>query len=163
MNCTHNFNCHMGEKGADCQELIIACSHYIFLEVNPAYLAVLSATNAAYLENVSCGAKVTQVIRNLIIFPTSWIAVFCDATPCSPLKDNLLCSDYYLLHADFLLGLFFDPEDRDSMFLRNINWLSNGLHGVISQKIELSMTTGMRISNPIFHTICYRGNEILSY
>jgi hypothetical protein len=34
--------------------------------------------------------------------------------------------------AGFLLGLFFDPEDRSDMFLRNI-----GLHGVISQKTEL--------------------------
>jgi hypothetical protein len=26
----------------------------------------------------------------------------------------------YLLHAGFLLGLFFDPEDAGDMFLRNI-------------------------------------------
>jgi hypothetical protein len=26
----------------------------------------------------------------------------------------------YLLHAGFLLGFFFDPEDGDDMFLRNI-------------------------------------------
>jgi hypothetical protein len=37
-------------------------------------------------------------------------------------------TDIYLRHAGFLLGLFFDPEDRGDM------WLRNGLLGVISQK-----------------------------
>jgi hypothetical protein len=26
-------------------------------------------------------------------------------------------------HADFLLGLFFDPENWGGMFLRNVGWL----------------------------------------
>jgi hypothetical protein len=39
----------------------------------------------------------------------------------SPLKVN---RRFYLLHANFLLGLFFDPEDQDYMFLRNVGWLS---------------------------------------
>jgi hypothetical protein len=30
----------------------------------------------------------------------------------------------YVLHAGFLLGLFFDPENRGDMFLRNVCWLS---------------------------------------
>jgi hypothetical protein len=56
----------------DCQELITACNHYIFLEVNPvySYLAVGCPTNAAYLENASRGAKVTQGISNIKPFPT---------------------------------------------------------------------------------------------
>jgi hypothetical protein len=29
-----------------------------------------------------------------------------------------------LLHADFSLGLFFDPEDEGDIFLRNVGWLS---------------------------------------
>jgi hypothetical protein len=29
-------------------------------------------------------------------------------------------SAYYLLHAGFFLGLFFDPEDGGDMFLRNV-------------------------------------------
>jgi hypothetical protein len=33
---------------------------------------------------------------------------------------------FYLLHADFWLGLFFDPEDGGDMFLRNAGWLSIG-------------------------------------
>jgi hypothetical protein len=39
--------------------------------------------------------------------------IFWDVTPCSPLKVNLL-------HAGFLLGLFFDPEDRGDVILRNV-------------------------------------------
>jgi hypothetical protein len=31
---------------------------------------------------------------------------------------------YHLLHADFWLGVFFDPEDRSDMFLWNVSWLS---------------------------------------
>jgi hypothetical protein len=27
----------------------------------------------------------------------------------------------YLIHAGFLLGLFFDPEDGSDMFLRNVS------------------------------------------
>jgi Uma2 family endonuclease len=30
---------------------------------------------------------------------------------------------YYLLLAGFLLGLFFDPEDRVDVFHRNFEWL----------------------------------------
>jgi hypothetical protein len=60
-------------------------------------------------------------------------SVFWDMTPCSPLKTNRrfggTCrlhlqgrriqqnSACYLLHTDFLLGLFFDSEDGDDMFL----------------------------------------------
>lgn len=32
-------------------------------------------------------------------------------------------SDCYLIHTNFLLGLFFDPEDLGDISLRNINWL----------------------------------------
>jgi hypothetical protein len=34
--------------------------------------------------------------------------------------------------ADFLLGLFFDPEDGGDMFLRNVGLTFNGLHGVMN-------------------------------
>jgi hypothetical protein len=37
-------------------------------------------------------------------------------------------------NAGFLLGLFFDFEDGGDIFLRN------GLHGVISQEIELFLS-----------------------
>jgi hypothetical protein len=47
---------------------------------------------------------------------------FWDKKPCSPLKANRSFggSVCYLLHAGFLLGLFFDREDGDEIFLRNI-------------------------------------------
>jgi hypothetical protein len=40
--------------------------------------------------------------------------IFWDMTPCSPLK----------VSRRFLLWLFFDPEDGDDMFLRNVRLLS---------------------------------------
>jgi hypothetical protein len=55
----------------------------------------------------------------------------------------MLC---YLLQADFLLGLFLDAEDRGDMRFR---LTFNGLHGVISQKIKLFITTAVRTSNPM--------------
>jgi hypothetical protein len=51
-------------------------------------------------------------------------------------------------HAGFLLGLFFDSEDGGDMFLRNIGYLSTGLHGVISLKLELFISTAVRTSGP---------------
>jgi hypothetical protein len=47
-------------------------------------------------------------------------------------------------HAGFLLGLFFDAGEGGDMFLRDVS----GLHGVISQKIVLFITTAVRTSNP---------------
>jgi hypothetical protein len=46
-----------------------------------------------------------------------------------------------LFRADFLLGLFFHPEDVGDMFLRNVGLIFNGLRGVISYIIELFITT----------------------
>jgi hypothetical protein len=40
--------------------------------------------------------------------------IFWDITP---LKVNSAC---HLLHAGFLLGLFFEPEDGGDMFLQNV-------------------------------------------
>jgi hypothetical protein len=41
--------------------------------------------------------------------------------------------------AGFLYDLFFDPEDGGDIFLP---------HGVISQKVELFITIGVRTTNP---------------
>jgi hypothetical protein len=55
--------------------------------------------------------------------------IFWDITPCSPLKVNQSFGGTYHLnlqglatcfHSGFLIGVFFDPEDGDDMFLRNI-------------------------------------------
>jgi hypothetical protein len=45
---------------------------------------------------------------------------FWDIAPCSQLKvkQNLLLATCF--HADYFLGLFFDPEDGGNMFLRNV-------------------------------------------
>jgi hypothetical protein len=47
-------------------------------------------------------------------------------------------------HADSFLDLFFDPEEGGDMFLRKVGWLSNGLHGVIYQKMALFISTAVR-------------------
>jgi hypothetical protein len=67
--------------------------------------------------------------------------IFWDMTPCSPLSFNrrfcfppacsLICWTY-----------FFDPEDGGDMLKLN------GLHGVISQKMILFITTAVKTSNP---------------
>jgi hypothetical protein len=44
-----------------------------------------------------------------------------------------------------LLGIFLDPENGGDIFLRSVG---NKLHGVISQKVELFITTGVTTSNP---------------
>jgi hypothetical protein len=49
-------------------------------------------------------------------------------------------------HAAFLFGLFFDPEDGEDIFLRNVGWLSMdyaALHPI---------TTAVRTSYPAFIT-----------
>jgi hypothetical protein len=71
--------------------------------------------------------------------PTFW-----DITPCSPLKVWLLegtvdRSACYLLHAGFLLALFFDPINEGDMFLRNIGLTFSEVlvHWLMTLKAEL--------------------------
>jgi hypothetical protein len=74
-----------------------------------------------------------------------------DITPFSPFNINRCFGGTYRLHLQERiisrarnqcesrwqaeLCLFFDPEDGSEIFLRDVGWLSNGLSGVISQKI----------------------------
>jgi hypothetical protein len=56
-------------------------------------------------------------------------SIFWDISPCSPVKVNphevaTVDSARCLLHALFLLGLFFEPENVDYMFLWNVCCLS---------------------------------------
>jgi hypothetical protein len=47
-------------------------------------------------------------------------SIFCNMTPCSPLKISRQAGPVcYLLHAGFWLASFFNPEDEDDMFPRN--------------------------------------------
>jgi hypothetical protein len=46
-------------------------------------------------------------------------------------------SSFYLLRVNFLLRLFFDPDDGGYIFLRKCLLTFNALHGVISQKQSL--------------------------
>jgi hypothetical protein len=50
--------------------------------------------------------------------------------------------------AGFMLGLFFNPEDGGDIFHPKCRLAFNGLQGIASQKIELSITTAVRTSNP---------------
>jgi hypothetical protein len=67
--------------------------------------------------------------------------IFCDITLCGPLF--AIC-----FHAGFLLGLFVDPEDGVDMFPPKRRLTLNRLHGVISQKTVLFITTAVRTSDP---------------
>jgi hypothetical protein len=53
---------------------------------------------------------------------------------------------YCLLHAGFLLGLFFDPEDRLNIFFRNAGCPLTKWHCI--PKTELSITVTVRTLNP---------------
>jgi hypothetical protein len=110
-----------------------------------------------------CG-KFRCINTNLSLMQNS---VFWDKTSCSPLKVNRRFGGTYRLHlqsriisraryrrksrwqaeicfrAGFLFGLFFDTEDGGGRLT------FNGLHGVISQKIELFITTSVGTSKPV--------------
>jgi hypothetical protein len=50
-------------------------------------------------------------------------SIFWDIKPYSPLIAEQVTnrsSTFYLLHAGFSLGLFFDPEESSDTFLRNV-------------------------------------------
>jgi hypothetical protein len=58
-------------------------------------------------------------------------------------------TSWYLINASLLLGVLFGNEGGRDMFLWNVDWLSTGLHGVVSQKTELFLTISVRTANPI--------------
>jgi hypothetical protein len=49
-----------------------------------------------------------------------------------------VCDDYWL-HACALLFLFFDPEDRSDMFLRNVGWLLANSTGLYPRRQDCSL------------------------
>jgi hypothetical protein len=87
--------------------------------------------------------------------------IICDITPYSPFKINRSFGRTYRLHLQdrisrarsqaelwlppaFMLvscSAYSSTLKMEAMFLRNVGWLSNGLHGVISQKIVVLAIT----------------------
>jgi hypothetical protein len=61
--------------------------------------------------------------------------MFWDMTPCSPLKVNRLSEEHFA--SIFRIKPETSIEEEPN----------NGLHGVISQKLELFITTGVRTSD----------------
>jgi hypothetical protein len=81
--------------------------------------------------------------------------IFWDTTPRSPSKVNrrlgrawLQGRNCYPLHAAFLLGLSFHPEDRGDKFLRNVRWYSSDYSALYPRRqlfgIVLCSLTEMR-------------------
>jgi hypothetical protein len=52
-----------------------------------------------------------------------------------------------LVHAGFLLVSFFNPKD-EAKISSEMSMIFNGLQDVITQKIELFISTGVRTSDP---------------
>jgi hypothetical protein len=100
-----------------------------------------------YKEKIFC-APIFESVNNRFVNSS----IFWDITPFIQLKVNRLfggkISSFYLLHAGFLLGLLFGPDDGGEMLLRNVSGLFSGLHGVISQKIKLFIIAAVRTSDP---------------
>jgi hypothetical protein len=102
-------------------------------------------------------------------------SIFWDITPCSPLKVNWRFGGTCRLHpqgriisralsancfhAGFLLGLFFDPENRGNMVPPNRRLTDTGLHGVISQKVELIMIMNDELEETCKESVvvCFKG------
>jgi hypothetical protein len=93
------------------------------------YLAVYILNESGIKYKILIGFEIlTAVVIKSVIF---W-----DKTPCSPLKVNRRFGEKYRLYfkaedstfhlffVDFLLGLFFGPEDGGDIFLLNVGLLS---------------------------------------
>jgi hypothetical protein len=95
-----------------CQDLNPGCPVHSLVNIMTALLWLLLTS----MMNVWFEVLTTVVMKS---------SIFRDIMPCSPLKNNqCFRRTCHLLHADFLLGLFFDRDDGDYMFLWNISWLS---------------------------------------
>jgi hypothetical protein len=94
-------------------------------------------------EHVLCHKCVKTDIHNVgfqVLTAVVMISsIFWDITPCRPLKSTDVSKKHvarracYLLHASFLLGLFFDPEDEGGVPPK-LKLTFNALHSVIPQK-----------------------------
>jgi hypothetical protein len=85
-------------------------------------------------------------------------SIFLDITPSQERnqqetrsKQSCACC---LVHANFLLGFFFDPEDGIDIFLQKSRLTFIGLYGVIFQKMEIFNDENIYLSNkPLSQTI----------
>jgi hypothetical protein len=76
--------------------------------------------------------------------------IFWDITPYSPLSVNRRFGEKYRPHFQWRQNISWSRNQSESM------WLTfNGLHGVISQKMVLFITTAVRTSNPTTWILAY--------
>jgi hypothetical protein len=85
---------------------IFAINEILFLQVAVPFFCTKSSAIASLFEKWLCYAGFVVLIAVVMNSSLFWSAV---------------C---YLLHAGFLLGLYFDPENGGNMFLRNVGCLS---------------------------------------
>jgi hypothetical protein len=98
-----------------------------------------------------CFASGWHVITSLIWSSITDLSVGCEVfatrllfhSECSTRKQNFSQLVCYLLHAGFLLGLFFDREDEGDMFHRNVGWLSTDYTALYPRRYNSSFSLNL--------------------
>jgi hypothetical protein len=87
---------------------------YNIIQNEPLDIILSLSVASGYAADKICVASIgSRNVRNRLFVGFEVLAV-------AVIKSYILCC--YLLHANFLLCLFFDPEDGGNMFLQNISF-----------------------------------------
>jgi hypothetical protein len=137
---------------------------YNILLFHPSWVQIFSSAPCSQTSSVFVGFQVfTAVIMKTIIF---W-----DMMPCSPLGSNRRFGGKYGLHLLFatyllagLLNLFLRPSRRRRYVPPKRRLKLDGLHGVISQKMILSifsLCSSLKVRDQISHPYKTTGKVLI--